>query len=112
MIKPYNRLIREPCERPRLRWCAAMAIVVLGLGVLGGGALAAAASVVARRQHAYAPGTHAPRDDARRDPLGRALRHGYGGVEVAARLSTSSNDGDERLLIGASEAATDAYTTV
>lgn len=89
-----------------------MAVVVLGLVVLAGGALAAAASAAARRQHAYAPGTHAPRNDARRDPVGRALRHGYGGVEVAARLSTSSNDAHERLLVGANDDATDPCTTV
>jgi hypothetical protein len=72
-----------------------MAAVGSGVVVLAGGVTAGLVSVRARRDGNYAPATHAPADDAARDPLGPRLRQGYASIEIAIWLDES-----DRLMVG------------
>jgi hypothetical protein len=73
-----------------------LAVVVSGLAALGGSGVAAGiASIRHRRPGAYAPGTHANRDDLARNPLARPLRHGFASLAISVRLDRAG-----RLRVG------------
>jgi hypothetical protein len=80
-----------------------MTVVWLGAVVVSGGAVAGVLGGRAQRTGSYQPGTHAARNDAIRDPIGRRVRQGYGSVEIGVWLDrgtvTDGSTPHDRLLV-------------
>jgi hypothetical protein len=82
-----------------------LARLVAAIG--GRGIAGARIGVRARGHRRYAPGSHALIRDPTGNPLAKALRHGYGSVQIPLCL-----DDTDRLLVGANQSATDPGNTI
>ncbi|HLL68160.1 MAG TPA: hypothetical protein VK453_20950 [Micromonosporaceae bacterium] len=77
------------------------------LGLAASGGVAAISAALARRPRPYLAGALAERADARRDPLGAALRHGYAAMAVGVRLGPAHLGPARRLRLAGADAVDD-----